>query len=92
MNQRAQRSQRIDILSASSALSAANRYVRHISSHHPHRSPGGDNGFREALSRLSDEILRRAAIVYIRVSYEESLRRHRRRARAGQEDSILSRR
>jgi len=50
---------------------------------------GGANGFREAFAYLSDEILRHAVIVYIRVSYEESVRRNHKRARKGQEDSIL---
>ena len=50
---------------------------------------GGANGFAEAFSYLSDEILKRAAIVYVSVPYEESLRRNRRRAKPGQEDSIL---
>lgn len=50
---------------------------------------GGENGFGEAFSYLSDNILRRAAIVYIRVSYEESVRKNRKRARPGLEDSVL---
>ncbi|MBI5033573.1 MAG: hypothetical protein HZB51_23875 [Chloroflexi bacterium] len=50
---------------------------------------GGENGFGEAFSYLSDDILKRAVIVYVSVSYEESLRRNRRRAKLGQEDSIL---
>jgi len=50
---------------------------------------GGDHGFTEAFAYLSDEILQRAAIVYVNVSFEESLRRNRRRAKPGQEDSIL---
>lgn len=50
---------------------------------------GGENGFGEAFSYLSDEILERAAIAYIRVSYAESVRRNRKRARKGLEDSIL---
>ena len=50
---------------------------------------GGENGFGEAFSYLSDEILRRAVIVYINVSYAESVRRNHKRARQGQEDSIL---
>ncbi|MBI5305737.1 MAG: hypothetical protein HY868_26655 [Chloroflexi bacterium] len=50
---------------------------------------GGECGFREAFAYLSDEILERAVIVYIRVSYEESVRRNHKRARPGQEDSIL---
>jgi hypothetical protein len=52
-------------------------------------SRGGANGFAEAFSYLSDEILRRAVIVYVSVPYEESFKRNRRRAKPGQEDSIL---
>jgi hypothetical protein len=52
-------------------------------------SRGGENGFAQAFSYLSDDILKRAAVVYVNVSYEESVRRNRRRARPGQEDSIL---
>jgi len=50
---------------------------------------GGDTGIFEALSYLHEDILRRAALMYIRVSYEESVRKNHRRARKGQEDSIL---
>jgi hypothetical protein len=50
---------------------------------------GGDNGIHGALSILHDDILERAALVYIKVSYEESVRKNRRRARPGQEHSIL---
>ncbi len=50
---------------------------------------GGNNGIHEALSHLHEDILRRAALVYIKVSYEESLRKNRRRARPGEEHSIL---
>jgi hypothetical protein len=50
---------------------------------------GGERGIQEALGYLHDDILNRAALVYIRVSYEESVRKNRRRARKGQEDSIL---
>ncbi len=50
---------------------------------------GGDNAIRNALSFLPDEMLGRAALLYIRVSYEESVRKNRKRARPGQEDSIL---
>ncbi|CAG0946019.1 hypothetical protein ANRL1_02713 [Anaerolineae bacterium] len=50
---------------------------------------GGENGFGEAFAYLSDEILRRAVIVYINVSYAESVRRNHKRARKGLEDSIL---
>lgn len=50
---------------------------------------GGDNGIYEALTYLHEDILKRAALMYIRVSYEESVRKNHRRARKGQEDSIL---
>ncbi len=50
---------------------------------------GGERGFGEAFSFLHEDILARAAIVYINVPYEESVRRNRKRARPGLEDSIL---
>ena len=52
-------------------------------------SRGGDNAIQHALSCLSDEMLGRAALLYVRVPYEESVRKNRRRARTGEEDSIL---
>jgi hypothetical protein len=52
-------------------------------------SRGGENGFGEAFSCLHEDVLKRAGILYIKVSYEESLRKNRRRARPGMEDSIL---
>jgi len=52
-------------------------------------SRGGENGFAEAFSHLSQSILKQAGIVYIDVSYEESCRKNQRRARKGLEDSIL---
>jgi hypothetical protein len=50
---------------------------------------GGENGIHEALGYLHEDILRRVSLMYIRVSYEESVRKNHRRARKGQEDSIL---
>ena len=50
---------------------------------------GGDNGISEALGYLHEDILQRAAIMYIRVPYEESVRKNRKRARPGEEHSIL---
>lgn len=50
---------------------------------------GGDDAIQHALSFLSDEMLNKASLMYIRVSYEESVRKNRRRAKKGQEDSIL---
>jgi len=50
---------------------------------------GGDDAIHHALSFLSDEMLSKASLMYIRVTYEESLHKNRRRARKGEEDSIL---
>ncbi len=50
---------------------------------------GGENAIHNALSLLSDEMLGKASLLYIRVTYEESVRKNRLRARKGQEDSIL---
>ncbi|MGB2867300.1 MAG: hypothetical protein WBD36_02520 [Bacteroidota bacterium] len=50
---------------------------------------GGENGISEAMSYLHEEVLKRAALIYIKVSYEESVRKNHRRAKKGMEDSIL---
>jgi hypothetical protein len=50
---------------------------------------GGENAIHHALTFLSDEMLSKASLVYINVPYEESVRKNRKRARPGQEDSIL---
>lgn len=52
-------------------------------------SRGGEHGFAEAFANLADEILRRAGIVYINVSWDESVRKNRRRFDPGQADSSL---
>ena len=46
-------------------------------------------GYAAAFSHLSDELLQQAAIVYVRVPYEESLRKNRRRFNPDRPDSIL---
>lgn len=46
-------------------------------------------GYRAAFPHLSDEILKKAGIVYINVSYRESLRKNRRRFNPERPDSIL---
>src|SRR5512136_154805 len=46
-------------------------------------------GYREAFPHLSDEILRRASIIYVRVSFAESLRKNRRRFNPDRPDSLL---
>ena len=50
---------------------------------------GIGDGFRESLERFRPEILARGAILYISVSFEESVRRNDARYRRGQEESIL---
>jgi hypothetical protein len=50
---------------------------------------GESNGFANAFQHLSDDLLSRAAILYIDVSFEESLRKNHRRYRPEQADSIL---
>ena len=46
-------------------------------------------GYRQALSAVSEPLLRRAAILYVRVSYQESLRKNRRRFNPRRPHSIL---
>ena len=46
-------------------------------------------GYAEALPHLSDPILQRAAVLYVRVPFEESLRKNRRRFNPARPDSIL---
>lgn len=52
-------------------------------------SRGGERGFEEAYGYLAPAILERAGIVYIKVSYEESVRKNQRRANKDRPDSIL---
>jgi hypothetical protein len=46
-------------------------------------------GYAEAFQHLSDEILKHAVIMYVRVPFEESLRKNRRRFNPDKPDSIL---
>jgi hypothetical protein len=46
-------------------------------------------GYRSALDALSDSVAARAAVLYVRVSYEESLRKNRRRFNPARPHSIL---
>ncbi len=46
-------------------------------------------GYAAAFAHLDEYLLRRAAIVYVRVSFEESLRKNRRRANPDRPDSLL---
>ncbi|MFA4873901.1 MAG: hypothetical protein WC956_02055 [bacterium] len=51
---------------------------------------GGDEGYRRALPRLSKPILERAAILYVKVSFEESWCRNLARYEEKQRHSILA--
>lgn len=53
-------------------------------------SRGREDGFRHAFSILSKEIFERAAILYINISYEESLRRNNARYEEKLKHSILA--
>lgn len=46
-------------------------------------------GYERALTRLSEELLTRAGLLYVNVSFEESLRKNRRRYNPKRPDSIL---
>lgn len=46
-------------------------------------------GYAEAFKHLSADVLQRAAVLYVAVSYEESLRKNRRRFNPDRADSIL---
>jgi hypothetical protein len=72
------------------------KLLRDDPSYHEHStcliefSRGSEHGgYAEAFQHLSDEILERAVILYVRVPYEESLRKNRRRFNPDKPDSIL---
>jgi len=46
-------------------------------------------GFARAFKQLSQTVIQRAAILYLNVSYEESLRKNRKRFNPNRPDSIL---
>jgi hypothetical protein len=50
---------------------------------------GGDHAIQHALEVISPEVLKRAGILYIQVSYEESVRKNRRRFKPELAHSIL---
>lgn len=70
--------------------------VRDDTSYHDHTtaliefSRGSEHGgYTEAFQHVSEEILKRAGIIYVRVPFEESLRKNRRRFNPSKPDSIL---
>ena len=70
--------------------------VRDDASYHEHTtaliefSRGSEHGgYTEALRHLSEEVLKRAGVVYVRVPFEESLRKNQRRFNPDRPDSIL---
>ncbi len=72
------------------------KLLRDDPSYHEHStcmiefSRGSEHGgYAEAFQHLSDKMLTRAAIMYVRVPFEESLRKNRRRFNPDKPDSIL---
>lgn len=70
--------------------------IRDDASYHAHAttliefSRGSEHGgYKEAFQHLSEEILKRAVILYVRVPFEESMRKNRRRFNPDKPDSIL---
>lgn len=70
--------------------------VRDDASYHHHSTAliefarGSEHGgYAEAFQYVSNEILKRAAVIYVRVPFEESLRKNRRRFNPDKPDSIL---
>ena len=70
--------------------------VRDDASYHEHTtaliefSRGSEHGgYTEAFRHLSEEVLKRAGVVYVRVPFEESLRKNQRRFNPDRPDSIL---
>jgi hypothetical protein len=70
--------------------------IRDDASYHNHTTAliefarGSEHGgYAGAFQHVADEILKRAAIVYVRVPFEESLRKNRRRFNPNKPDSIL---
>lgn len=84
-----------DLLIERMNLDYQKRLRDHTDYHHEHTtlvefSRGTEHGgYASAFSHLSPEILKRAAILYIDVCYEESLRKNRRRFNPNRPDSIL---
>jgi hypothetical protein len=72
------------------------KILRDDPSYHEHStcmiefSRGSEHGgYAQAFQHLSDEVLEHAVIMYVRVPYEESLRKNRRRFNPDRPDSIL---
>lgn len=75
---------------------AYTKKVRDDASYHHHRTAliefarGSEHGgYADAFQYVSNEILKRAAVIYVRVPFEESLRKNRRRFNPDKPDSIL---
>jgi hypothetical protein len=72
------------------------KVIRDDASYHGHTtvliefSRGSEHGgYAEAFQHVSDEILKQAGVVYVRVPFEESLRKNRRRFNPDRPDTIL---
>ena len=72
------------------------KHLRDDSHYHDHTttlvefSRGSEHGgYQEAFQHLPEDLLARSGVVYVNVSFEESLRKNRRRFNPGRPDSIL---
>ena len=72
------------------------KHLRDDSHYHDHTttlvefSRGSEHGgYQEAFQHLPEDLLVRSGVVYVNVSFEESLRKNRRRFNPGRPDSIL---
>lgn len=72
------------------------KHLRDDSHYHDHTttlvefSRGTEHsGYQEAFQHLPEDLLARSGVVYVNVSFEESLRKNRRRFNPGRPDSIL---
>jgi hypothetical protein len=69
--------------------SGGSRYPENMSTIIEFSRGAQHGGYRRAFAHLSEEILDRAAVLYIDVSYEESLRKNRRRFNPERPHSVL---
>lgn len=73
----------------SKALRDDPRYHEHTTAIFEFARGSQHGGFAEAYEYLSDDVLSKACTMYIKVSWEESLRKNRRRCNPDRPDSIL---
>lgn len=70
-------------------LNGGNHYHRHKTTIVEFSRGSEHGGYREAFKHLPDQLLMRASVLYVNVSFEESLRKNRLRFNPGDPGSIL---